>query len=184
MAATQLLEPPLEESEVRTRWAAALSCWLEALLSPEYQGLAFFFIPCWQALGVLLVSKAVAKIVLMPFVEVQHVLASEIDETDANDEFINKQLRSTCNLRISNPLARLLDFLMFHGDSLQIEHHLWPSMSFTKLRGASKLLRQACQELELPYQELGYWEAYRKIWQQVLIHRKKPDMMRSSSEVE
>eukprot|EP00930_Biecheleria_cincta_P072953 TRINITY_DN60301_c0_g1_i1.p1 TRINITY_DN60301_c0_g1~~TRINITY_DN60301_c0_g1_i1.p1 ORF type:complete len:521 (-),score=47.73 TRINITY_DN60301_c0_g1_i1:1-1563(-) len=181
MAATQLLEPPLELFEMRCRWMDAASWWLEALLSPEYQGLSFCFRPWRQALGVLLASKAVAKIVLMPFAEVQHLLLPEIGEADQQEEFVVKQLRSTCNLRMSNPLARLLDFLMFHGDSLQIEHHLWPALSFTQLRRASKLLRTACIELELPYQELGYWQAFGKIWEQVRLHAKKPKLLSCGS---
>ena len=89
-----------------------------------------------------------------------------------SQEFVLRQLRTTANLRLSNPLLRFVDFLMsgsrhlnstcsalrFHGDSLQaafrvseapsgqVEHHLWPGMSFVSLREASEVLRRACKE--------------------------------------
>merc|ERR1711879_379926 len=110
-----------------------------------------------------LLSKAVAKLVLLPFSQVQHFLVPEMaasEERQGGEEFVLTQLRRTANLKLSNPVARVLDFLMFHGDSLQVEHHLWPAMSFMRLREASQLVRDTCAELGLPYNEVGYWEAF------------------------
>ena len=83
-----------------------------------------------------------------------------------------------------------------------MEHHLWPGMSFVKLREASEVLRSACKEppgavfllffllaprLDLPYHEIGYWEAFGKatwlqivevccqVWQQVRDHAAQPE---------
>ena len=175
MGTLQLLEPPVDRALFKLRLKDVASWWAEALLNPEYQGAAFFFQPWWQALGSLLLSKAVAKLVLLPFADVQHFLVPDVTEDCVlHEEFVVTQLRTTANLKLHNPLAQLLDFLMFHGDSLQVEHHLWPAMSFVRLRAAAKVLRKACADLGLPYQEVGYWEAYSQVWQQVRQHAAQP----------
>merc|ERR1712146_603869 len=125
--------------------------------SPGYQGAAFLFQPWWQAFVTLMLAKAIGKIVLLPFAEAQHSLMPDTDTSI--QEFVVRQLQTTANLRLHGPVARALDFLMFHGDSMQIEHHLWPAMSFVRLREASVVLKLACVELGLPYHEIGYLEA-------------------------
>eukprot|EP00438_Fugacium_kawagutii_P022172 Skav235067 [mRNA] locus=scaffold3466:24468:25658:- [translate_table: standard] len=171
--AAQIFEAPASLDKFLDRLQDVTSWWVEALLSPGFQGVAFLLQPTGHALGALLLSRAFAKLVLLPFAEVQHFLMP--DEMSKDEEFAVRQLRTTANLRLSNPAIRLLDFLMFHGDSLQVEHHLFPAMSFIHLREASQVLKSACKELSLPYHEVGYWEAYGKVWQQVREHAEQPE---------
>ncbi|CAE8644223.1 unnamed protein product [Polarella glacialis] len=173
--AGQMLEAPADASRFGARVKDVASWWLEALLSPGYQGAAFLFQPWWQALLVVFLGKVFAKLVLLPFSEVQHFLMPETPGGGIGEEFVVTQLRTTANLKLHSPISRMLDFLMFHGDSLQVEHHLWPSMSFLQLRKASRLLRETCSELGLPYVEIGYWEAYAKVWLQVRQHAAQPE---------
>jgi len=171
--AAQVFEAPANLEKFLQRVWDVMSWWLEALLSPGFQGAAFLLQPAGHAFAALLLSRAFAKLVLLPFAEVQHFLMP--DTTSQDEEFVVRQLRTTANLRLSNPLIRLLDFLMFHGDSFQVEHHLWPAMSFVHLREASQILKSACKELGLPYHEIGYWEAYGKVWEQVKEHAEQPE---------
>merc|ERR1711912_205582 len=100
-----------------------------------------------------------------------------------NEEWAITQLRMTANLKFENPVAQILDFLMFHGDSFQVEHHLWPAMSFVNFRQASKIVKATCKEFGVPYHEVGYWEGYYKIWSQVYIHASlEPSKKRSARE--
>eukprot|EP00933_Yihiella_yeosuensis_P043508 TRINITY_DN38327_c0_g1_i1.p1 TRINITY_DN38327_c0_g1~~TRINITY_DN38327_c0_g1_i1.p1 ORF type:complete len:511 (+),score=86.46 TRINITY_DN38327_c0_g1_i1:28-1533(+) len=174
--ATQILEPPADLPRFVARISDVASWWIEAMIGPGYQGVLFMFQPWQQALCTLLLSKAISKLVLLPFSEVQHFLLPE-DQEDCGDdpEFAVEQLRTTANLRLSNSVIRFIDFLMFHGDSLQVEHHLWPSMSFVHLREVSDIVRRTCAEFQIPYHELGYWEAYAKFLHQVRQHALQPE---------
>lgn len=171
-ATAALLEPPAGDAFAeRLRHAAAT--WGEVVLNPGYQGLAFLSQGVWSALPTLLAARAVARLVLFPFSEVQHYMPEhlEIEEEDEEgEEWAIGQLRRTANLRFENSLLYFLDFLMFHGDSHQIEHHLWPAMSFVQYHKAAKVVRATCAEFEIPYYEIGYGEGYRKIWQQIKQH--------------
>merc|ERR1712232_411655 len=96
------------------------------------------------------------------------------DRVDAEDEWVIRQLKTTADLKFDNIVSRSVDFLMFHGDSFQIEHHLWPAMTFTNLRRASAIVRETCAEFGLPYYEITYWDGYTKIWDQVRLHAQDP----------
>merc|ERR1719188_2189508 len=89
------------------------------------------------------------------------------DFAGSSEEWAVAQLRRTANLVFSSRLARWMDCLMFHGDSHQIEHHLWPAMSFVQFRRAADMVRSTCREFGVPYHEVGYFEGYRKILQQI-----------------
>eukprot|EP00747_Dinoflagellata_sp_TGD_P117869 gnl/TRDRNA2_/TRDRNA2_172694_c0_seq1.p1 gnl/TRDRNA2_/TRDRNA2_172694_c0~~gnl/TRDRNA2_/TRDRNA2_172694_c0_seq1.p1 ORF type:complete len:480 (-),score=60.68 gnl/TRDRNA2_/TRDRNA2_172694_c0_seq1:213-1652(-) len=192
-----LLEPPTEASSLRRRLGDASLTLVEVLLSPGYQGLAFLCQPRWQALITLLLARAVTRLVLFPFSEVQHYMpehmvgaaadvsppASSADEEENDEEeWVVSQLRTTANLRLGSPVARWIDFLMFHGDSRQIEHHLWPAMSFVHYEAAANIVRATCAEFGLPYHECGYWEGYAKIWSQVKRHSQPPQQLAAAAE--
>lgn len=167
-----LLEPPSKQSPFHHRVGRACATVVEFLINPGYQGLMFFVQPWWHALGVVILARAVARLVLFPFSEVQHYMPENLQKHAhlVQEEWIVTQLRHTANLRLDNPFARTLDFLMFHGDTHQIEHHMWPAMSFVHLKKAAAVVRAICEENGLPYHEVGYWEGYQKIWHQIRDH--------------
>merc|ERR1712232_510618 len=190
-AGGRLLEPPCESWPMRRRVGELLALGVEVMFNPGYQGIAFFYQAWWQALGTLIVARAVSRIVLFPFAEVQHYMPEHVDASDhlypqdqlfstlgdradVEDEWVIRQLKTTADLKFESAISRCIDFLMFHGDSLQIEHHLWPAMSFTNLRRASGIVRETCAELGLPYYEITYWDGYTKIWDQVRFHARDP----------
>lgn len=60
-----------------------------------------------------------------------------------------------CNMNIRNPVW--LDW--FHGGlNFHIEHHLFPLMPRHRFREASVRVRKACEELGLPYDEVGWFQ--------------------------
>ncbi|OLP91836.1 Fatty acid desaturase 3 [Symbiodinium microadriaticum] len=161
-ALAALLEPPMA-GDFAPRAAHAAGLWLEIFVNPGFQLAAFCAQPFWKALRTLILARAVSRLVLYPFSEVQHYMPEHIDLQDKGEEWVVGQLRRTANLRFLSWPAWLLDFLMFHGDSHQIEHHLWPAMSFVQYSRASRVVRAACADLGLPYHSVGYWDGYRKI---------------------
>lgn len=174
-ALASLMEPPMK-TPYRARVAHLLGLSCEVLLNPGFQLLSFFAQPFWQAFGVLLLCRAMSRLLLYPFSEVQHYMPEHIMAADQEvfkdmSEWLVGQLATTANLEFQNPLTWLVDFLMFHGDSHQIEHHLWPAMSFVQYRKAARVVRATCQELQLPYYSISYVEGYRKICQQVREHQ-------------
>eukprot|EP00434_Breviolum_minutum_P003028 symbB.v1.2.002662.t1/scaffold138.1/size301272/3 len=160
-AVASLLEPPMNGS-YRARVAHLLGISCEMLLNPGFQLLSFLAQPFWEAFGVLLMARAISRLLLYPFSEVQHympehIVAAEVskDVTNVTPEWVVNQLSCTANLEFRSPLSWFLDFLMFHGDSHQIEHHLWPAMSFIQYSKASKVARETCDFLDLPYHSIS-----------------------------
>ncbi|CAK9118322.1 unnamed protein product [Durusdinium trenchii] len=167
-AVASLLEPPMNGPYV-SRWAHVLGFLCEVLFNPGFQLVAFGVQPFWKALGVLLLARATSRLLLYPFSEVQHYMPEHILNREAADdsaEWVIGQLLCTANLEFRNRWAWLMDFLMFHGDSHQIEHHLWPAMSFVQYTKASQVVRATCARLRLPYYTVGYFEGYQKICEQ------------------
>eukprot|EP00913_Durusdinium_trenchii_P005606 g5224.t2 len=144
-AVASLLEPPMNGPYV-SRWAHVLGFLCEVLFNPGFQLVQHY----------------------MP----EHILNREAADDSA--EWVIGQLLCTANLEFRNRWAWLMDFLMFHGDSHQIEHHLWPAMSFVQYTKASQVVRATCARLRLPYYTVGYFEGYQKICEQVKEHRKPP----------
>eukprot|EP00931_Biecheleriopsis_adriatica_P030213 TRINITY_DN17828_c0_g1_i1.p1 TRINITY_DN17828_c0_g1~~TRINITY_DN17828_c0_g1_i1.p1 ORF type:complete len:498 (-),score=82.49 TRINITY_DN17828_c0_g1_i1:4-1497(-) len=174
------LEPPALGSPGHTeRIQQAIATWTEVLFNPGFQLVAFLVQPFWQAFATLLLARAVSRLVLFPFSEVQHYMPEHIGHAQGWSEWVVGQLHTTANLKFWSWPAWLLDFLMFHGDSHQIEHHLWPAMSFVQYTRAAKVVRSTCAELGLPYHEVGYWEGYRKILGQVVAHSSKSNVSQS-----
>lgn len=174
-AVASLMEPPMKTPYcARVAHLLGLSC--EVLLNPGFQLLSFFAQPFWQAFGVLLLVRAISRLLLYPFSEVQHYMPEHILAADQEvfkdmPEWLVGQLTTTANLEFRHPLTWLVDFLMFHGDSHQIEHHLWPAMSFVQYRNAAEVVRATCRTLQLPYYSISYVDGYRKICQQVREHQ-------------
>lgn len=64
------------------------------------------------------------------------------------------QILGTVNFR-TGPVGRLLCSGLEH----QIEHHLFPTLSHVHYRTLAPHLRALCAEVQLPYRELGWFEA-------------------------
>ena len=78
-------------------------------------------------------------------------LLSPDDELD----YLRRQVLTSRNIRG----GRFVDFV-FGGLNYQIEHHLFPSMPRPNLRRAQALVRQFCQERQIPYAETSLPASY------------------------
>jgi len=75
-----------------------------------------------------------------------------------NDWYMT-QLETTMNIQ-TNPL---FDWVHL-GLQFQIEHHMFPKLPRHNLRLARKYVKQICAKHNLPYVELGFFEANLKLW--------------------
>jgi len=76
------------------------------------------------------------------------------------DEWAIHQLRTTANFATNN---RVISWLV-GGLNFQVEHHLFPKISHVHYPGLSKVIKQTCQDFDVPYQE------YPQMWRAVVSH--------------
>ncbi|MDP9866733.1 MULTISPECIES: fatty acid desaturase family protein [Streptosporangium] len=70
-------------------------------------------------------------------------------------DFLRRQVLTSRNVRG----GRVLDTVL-GGLNYQIEHHLFPSMPMPNLRRAQPIVREYCEELDIPYLESGLLSSY------------------------
>jgi fatty acid desaturase len=75
---------------------------------------------------------------------------------DADIDFLRRQVLMSRNIRG----GLMTDFLM-GGLNRQIEHHLFPAMPSPNLAKVQPLVRAYCDELGVPYTEVGFFASYR-----------------------
>ena len=80
-------------------------------------------------------------------------------EPDEEIDFLHRQILTARNISAN----RFTDYA-FGGLSCQIEHHLFPTMSRSKLRKAAPIVRAFCDEHMIPYRETGVLTAYREVY--------------------
>jgi linoleoyl-CoA desaturase len=92
------------------------------------------------------------------FLSVVFQLAHSLEETEfplpteANkleDEWAVHQLRTTANFATNN---KILSWLV-GGLNFQVEHHLFPNISHVHYPAISKIIKETCQEYNIPYLE-------------------------------
>lgn len=72
----------------------------------------------------------------------------------AEDGYLMSQLTTTRNIEC----APFMDF--FHGGlQFQIEHHIFPHLTRSRLRYVQEHLRELCMKHNLPYQSVPFWKA-------------------------
>ncbi|MFI1293623.1 fatty acid desaturase family protein [Streptomyces sp. NPDC020792] len=73
-------------------------------------------------------------------------------------DWLSRQVLTSRNIRSS----RLHDFL-YGGLNYQIEHHLFPTMPRPHLRRCRLLVKAYCEEISLPYYEVGALRSYGEV---------------------
>jgi len=76
------------------------------------------------------------------------------------DEWAIHQLKTTANFA---PRSKVISWLV-GGLNFQVEHHLFPKISHIHYPAISKIVKQACQEFDVPYIE------YPRMYQAVASH--------------
>eukprot|EP00435_Cladocopium_sp_Y103_P013791 s358_g3.t1 len=105
-AIASLMEPPRVATPYRARVAHLLGLSCEMLLNPGFQLLSFFVgspAEVGSAFGVLLLARALSRLLLYPFSEVQHYMPEHIMAADQEvfkdmSEWLVGQLTTTANL--------------------------------------------------------------------------------------
>jgi fatty acid desaturase len=78
------------------------------------------------------------------------------------------QITLTRNIRPS----RLVSYI-FGGLDRQVEHHLFPTMSRFKYPTAQRIVRQFCNEKNIPYKETTWVESLRQIHHSLKLEAKQ-----------
>lgn len=116
------------------------------------------FTPTWLHLVTfLLISHAVAGIVHVQIC-INHFPMDTYDGVPqkyfTNDGYLMSQLKTTRNIEC----PPFMDF--FHGGlQFQIEHHIFPHLTRSKLRYVQGHLKELCMKHDLPYQSVPFWKA-------------------------
>ena len=82
-------------------------------------------------------------------VEHTHFPLAHIDTNKLPDEFAIHQIKTTANFATQNKVISW----MVGGLNFQIEHHLFPKISHVHYPAISQIVRNVCQEYNIPYLE-------------------------------
>ncbi len=97
----------------------------------------------------------VAGLVLSIVFQLAHTVDStefptaDIDSNKLPDEFAIHQIKTTANFATNNKFISW----MVGGLNFQIEHHLFPKISHVHYPAISRIVRNVCQEFNIPYLE-------------------------------
>lgn len=111
--------------------------------------LPFLFLPFLQALMVCLVANAVASLMVVLQIVVNHEVPETLGVTSPANrgDWGAHQVLTSHNYGVDSWLALHLS----GGLNMQIEHHLFPSVHYTHYPALARIVREACVEYGLPY---------------------------------
>lgn len=109
-----------------------------------------------QILIFLLISKGMFGVYLGSIFIVNHTGMPILDQSDQTEYFLS-QIITARNIK-SHPLT---DFIM-GGLNAQIEHHLFPQMSRLSLKQARNIVKNLCENYDIPYHETGFLQSFRE----------------------
>lgn len=124
-----------------------------------YFGLLFFCLNVWQALLFFAIHRALFGLYLGSVAAPNHK-GMLVSEKDTPLDFLHQQILSSRNVK-AHPVT---DF-WYGALNYQIEHHLFPTIPRNRLKEAQHVVKDFCQEYEIPYHETGFLQSYREIFQ-------------------
>ncbi|AXK31410.1 acyl-CoA desaturase [Streptomyces armeniacus] len=134
--------------------------WLEgALLFAHIIGYVvalFLVLPPGLAVAFLLIHQAVFGVYLGSIFAPNHKGMPTL-RGNARPDFLRKQVLTSRNVKG----GWFIDVAM-GGLNYQIEHHLFPSMPSPHLRHAQAIVRDYCEEIDIPYHETGLVQSWRE----------------------
>ncbi len=143
----------LQERSRYRRWEAAALI-LNAVL---YVGIPLYLLGPWSALLFIVIHQACTGIYLGLVFAPNHKGMPMIDDETPLDP-LRAQVLTARNV-YGNPVT---DWL-YGGLNYQIEHHLFPSMSRSRLRLAQRIVAAFCQERGISYHETSVLRSYVEI---------------------
>jgi fatty acid desaturase len=129
-------------------WALGMVCWF---------GLPFLLFPVAKALLLFVVVHPVMGFYLSNIFAPNHKGMPQ-RRKGTTISFLEQQIRTSRNIR-----PNWATDMLFLGLNYQIEHHLFPTCPRRKLKRLTPYVVALCQELNLPYTEVGVITANRLI---------------------
>ncbi len=122
-----------------------------------YLGAIFLLLPAWQGLIFIAVHQMLFGLYLGTTFAPNHK-GMPIIASDSKMNFLQQQVLTARNVH-----ANIFNDYWYGGLNYQIEHHLFPSLPRNKLKQAQRIIRQFCEEHEIPYYETGAIQSFREI---------------------
>lgn len=119
-----------------------------------YFGAVFYLVPVSKGIAFVLTQNLLFGLYIGSVFAPNHK-GMPIQMPDQEWDWLTRQVVTSRNIRSSY----LTDFL-YGGLNYQIEHHLFPAMPRKSLRRARPLTIEYCQEVGLPYHEVGVVRSY------------------------
>jgi fatty acid desaturase len=138
----------------RRTWYRAWETWLLALHVVVYLTAVFVVLSPVKAAVFILVQQGLFGLYLGSSFAPNHKGMPIMDAADSTS-FLRRQVLTSRNVR-----GGWLTDLALGGLNYQIEHHLFPSMPRPSLRRSQDLIREFCQDKELPYCETSLVGSY------------------------
>ncbi|WP_159803504.1 fatty acid desaturase family protein [Arthrobacter zhaoguopingii] len=141
-----------------TRRGPVKGRWMELVLIGarfgSYLGVLFWFLPAGMALAFLGVQIAVFGIYMGASFAPNHKGMPMLPAGSTAD-FFERQVLTSRNVHGGSFINTA-----FGGLNFQIEHHLFPDMPRPHLRRAAVIVREHCDQLGIPYTEVGVLRSY------------------------
>jgi fatty acid desaturase len=119
-----------------------------------YFGAVFYLLPLGKGICFILAMNLLFGLYIGSVFAPNHK-GMPIQPPDEEWDWLTRQVVTSRNIRSSY----LTDFL-YGGLNYQIEHHLFPAMPRKSLRRARPITIEYCNEVGLPYHEVGVWRSY------------------------
>jgi len=108
----------------------------------------FAFLDFYHALTVSLISNAVASLIVVLQITVNH------EVTDTMDKLPNEKIDWGLHQVLTSHNYSVKSAFWLHcsgGLNMQLEHHLFPSLHYAHYHEVAKIVKEACAEYGLPY---------------------------------
>ena len=140
-----------QRGPVKGRWIelSLITARLALVLVP-----VFLLLPLGMAFAFIGVQLAVFGVYMGASFAPNHK-GMPVIAADARLDFFTKQVRTSRNIR-----GGWWATWLFGGLNYQVEHHLFPSMARPHLAKTRLIVREHCENLDVPYTETSLWRSY------------------------
>ena len=142
----------LRQQRSRYRW---LELALVAIHTVLLLGFFVIVLGPWWALAVVVIQQSFAGFYMACVFAPNH---KGMPQVAGKVDFLRRQVLTSRNVRPN----RLTD-VWYGALNYQIEHHLFPTMARNRVARAHTIVRQFCQEHDIPYAETSILQSYREI---------------------
>ena len=145
--------------------------------------LPIYVVGFWPWLAGFMVAHAVMGLTLGVVFQLAHVVENThfyegYEDTKIDEEWAITQVLTTANFARRNPIVNWF----VGGLNFQIEHHLFPRISHTHYPAISEIVKQHCEEYNVPYNDNPtMWRAVRSHFKMMRIFGRGPGLQVSQA---